>query len=145
MALTRIQAEKTLLARAGKRMAFVEMDSTTIDGTNPDVVDPISTALMAMDITPADISNPVDSDLETVSIPEFLDRAELRLLENILGNADAVDISEGPRSESFGQFVSALETAIARKQDKIDAEYGGSLGSLSAGKITLNFTKKGND
>jgi hypothetical protein len=145
MSLTRSQVETILVKRAGKRMAFVEMDNTTVDGTNEDLADPISTALLAMDITPADISDPADSDLEDVDNPnEFLDRAELRLLENILGNSDAVDITEGPRSERYSQFMTLLETAIARKKKQVEDDYG-ELEGLSTGLVSHNFQTKGDD
>jgi hypothetical protein len=146
MSLTLVQAETLLIARTGKRMAFVGMNSTTVDGTNSDLIEPIVTALFALDITPADISAPSNDDLAKVeSIPEFLDRAELRVMQNIVGNMDMVDISEGPRSESLSQFTSALEKAIERKQAKVDAEYGGSLGGLSAGVFSHNFAQKADD
>lgn len=146
MSITRANAEKILIARAGTRMAFVEMDNATVDGTNENLADPIASALLDMDIEPADVTDPADGDISQIgSIPEFLDRAELRLMENILGNCDAVDISEGPRSESFGQFVSSLQDAIQRKKDAIDSAYGGSLGELTGGRVTLNFATKGDD
>lgn len=145
MALTRIQAETILVKRAGKRMQFVSMDYTTIDGTNEDLADPISFALLAMGITPADISDPADSDLAGIDdLNEFLDRAELRLLENILGNTDAVDITEGPRSERYSQFMDMLEKAVTRKKKQVDDDYG-ELDGLSTGLLTQNFQTKGDD
>lgn len=125
-------------------MAVVGMDIVTADGTNADLVDPIVSALLSMSITPADISDPADSDLASADVAEFLDRAELRLLENILGNYDMVNISEGPRSESLSQFADALERLIDRKQKKVEADYG-ALDSLSGGVIVHNFQAKADD
>lgn len=145
MALTRIQTDTLLIKRAGKRMQFVSMDYTTLDGTNEDLADPISFALLAMGITPADLTAPVDADLADIDdLNEFLDRAELRLLENILGNSDAVDITEGPRSERYSQFMTMLETAVARKKKQVDDDYG-ELEGLSTGLLTQNFQTKGDD
>jgi len=147
MAVTRTQVETLLIRRAGKRMAFVEF-SKEISGSNPDLSDPISFALLAMSITPADITTPTDADLATVTneqIGELLDRAELRLLQNILGNMDAVSLSVDGRSESYGQITVSLEQAITRLQAKVDADYAGAGNTLTGGLIIQNFTSKGDD
>jgi hypothetical protein len=142
MAITREQIEKTLVKRAGKRMSFVDM-STSVDGSNDDLNDPISTALQRMGISPADITNIQDSDLTGVEdVLQLIDLAELRLLENILGNVDAVDITVGDRSERLGQFSTDLQKAIEARSKKVQTEYGLGLGTLSAGVIGLNFQQK---
>lgn len=147
MTVTRTQVETLLVRRAGKRMAFVEFSKET-DGENPDLSDPISFALLAMSITPADITTPTDADLATVTneqIGELLDRAELRLLQNILGNMDAVSLSVDGRSESYGQITVSLEQAITRLQTKVDNDYAGAGNTLTGGLIIQNFTSKGDD
>ncbi|MDD2921788.1 MAG: hypothetical protein PHQ36_05825 [Anaerolineales bacterium] len=146
MALTRTQIEKLLVKRASKRMAFVGMDGITDDGTNADLNEPISTALQRMGIAPADITEIKDADLTRVENPlELIDLAELRLLENILGNMDMVDITVGDRSERLSQFTADLGKAIERKQMQVEKEYGYGLGALTAGVISLNFQQKHND
>ena len=147
MTVTRAQIETLLVRRAGKRMAFVEFSKET-NGSNPDLADPVSFALLAMGITPADITTPADADLVTVTdaqIGELLDRAELRLLQNILGNMDAVTLSVDGRSESYGQITVTLEQAITRLQTKVDTDYAGAGNTLSSGLIIQNFTSKGDD
>jgi hypothetical protein len=146
MALTRTQVEKVMIRRAGKSLAFVSLDGTTNDGTNEDLADPIASTLQAMGYTVADITNPTDAELAGVTaVNQFLDRCELRVLETVLGNMDMVSFSTGPRSENLSDFTGKLEKTIAEKRDFIQREYGVSLGSLSTGKINLNFQTKGDD
>jgi|DewCreStandDraft_4_1066084.scaffolds.fasta_scaffold78472_2 hypothetical protein len=145
MTVTRVAIETVLVSRTRKRMDFVGM-SVVPDGHNADLNDPISTALQRMGITPADITQIQDSDLATVEdVSQLLDLAELRLLENIYGNSDAVDIDALDRSEKYSQFTTALEKAIARKTEQINTTYGMGLGTLSAGVIDLDFQAKGDD
>ena len=146
MSIPCAQVEVILTARAGKRMAFVGMDGTTVDGSNPDLVDPMVSTLISMDITPASYAGVVDADLATLEdIPQFLDRCELRLLQNILGNMDMVTNRVGPRSENLSDFSDALEKAITRKQEQIRKEYGAGVGTLSAGVINLGFMETDED
>ena len=145
MSITRTQVETLLIRRAGKRMTFVGMAVST-EGVNDDLIDPISTALQRMGYSPADITDIQDSDLTGVeNVLELIDLAELRLLENILGNMDMVDISIGDRSERLSQFTADLAKAIERKQATIEKQYGIGLGSLSAGVISLDFQQKRDD
>jgi hypothetical protein len=145
MPLTRQQVEKILINRAGRRMTFVGMDGATTDGTNADLSDPIATALFAMGVSIADFSMPADGDLVNVAdYAQLLDRAELRLLENVLGNMNMVTITVGSRSESLSQFSQELEALITRKQRTVENNYGG-LGTLSGGSINNNFQQKNDD
>ena len=146
MALTRAQVELLLLKRAAKRMAFVEMDAVTCDGSNEDLAEPISTALQRMGIAPADITDPQDSDLTAVEdVLQLLDLAEVRLLENIVGNFDMVDLSVGPRRESLGQMVKDMEATISRLNNKIRRDYGLGVGTAELGKVVMNFQQEADD
>jgi methyl-accepting chemotaxis protein len=147
MAYTRASAEAALLRRAGKRMALVGMDSVNMSGTNLDLNDPIGMALLQMGKNVLDTSLVVDADLSSLTtgdILEFLERAELRLLENILGNIDLTDITIGSRRESLGQLADQLEKAITRKRDTIATSYSG-YGSIEAGVIKIDTAEKGDD
>jgi hypothetical protein len=147
MTVTRAQVEKLLVRRAGKRMAFIDMEITTT-GANSDLADPISQSLLVLGIAPSDFTEPADSDLVNITgdnLSEMLDRAELRLLENIRGNFDMVDFSNGSQSESLSQFSRDLDAAIKNKQAQIAVEYGVAANSLSAGIISQNFQQKGDD
>jgi hypothetical protein len=146
MALTRAQVETLVIKRTSKRLIFVGLDGTTVNGSNADLAEPISTALQRMGITPADITNPANSDLTGVeNVLELIDLAELRVLENIHGNMDMVDISVGDRSERLSQFTAEVEKAIERKRAQIEREYGIGLGSLSGGVVSLDFQQKHDD
>jgi hypothetical protein len=136
MAITRANAEAILVRRAGKKMALVGFAVTTL-GTNPDLNDPIGTALMRMGKSVSNISQVADTDLAGLSmdeVPEFLDRAELRLLESILGNYDLTDVSLGGRNESFNQIVAGLEAAVEAKLKHIAMNYA----SFEAGSYIVD-------
>lgn len=135
MTITRAMVEGTLIARAKKRMEFVGMNITS-DGENPDLSDPISAALMQMGIMPVNISSPTSTDIALVALDDIyklMDIAELRLLENILGNNDKVTLQAASGTEQFGQFTQDLEKLIARKQASIQRTYGIGLGATVSG------------
>jgi len=139
MAYTRVDAETSLVSRLKAKMAAADFATTTA-GSNADLNDPFAVSLRKMG-KPA--TNPItDGDLSGLSDAEwdeFLDRAELRTLENIAGNIDLVDITVGPRRESLGQLTDQVEKAIARLSKKISLAYGEGLSSLSTGSLTLDF------
>ncbi|MDD2921469.1 MAG: hypothetical protein PHQ36_04215 [Anaerolineales bacterium] len=142
MTLTCAQVETVLVSRCKKRMAFVEFAITT-NGNNADLNDPICNALQVIGITPANIASVADSDLETVTdAAKLCDLAEVRLLENILGNSDKVTLQAASGTEHFSNFNDALEKIIARKQKELQSKYGIGLGSLSPGKVSLSFQSK---
>jgi hypothetical protein len=142
MALTRAQIESVLVSRCKKRMEFVEFAITT-NGSNTDLNDPICTALQIMGINPANIAIITDSDLVTVTdAAKLCDLAEVRLLENILGNSDKVTLQAASGTEHFSNFNDALEKMIARKQAEVQKKYGVGLGSLQSGKLSMSFQSK---
>lgn len=142
MSITRAQIESVLVSRCKKRMAFVGFAITT-NGNNTDLNDPICNALQIMGINPANIASVADSDLVTVTeAAKLCDLAEVRLLENILGNSDKVTLQAASGTEHFSNFNEALEKIIARKQKELQTKYGIGLGSLSSGKLSLAFQSK---
>jgi hypothetical protein len=147
MTLTLVAVEKKLAARCGKKMSLVGFD-TSMDGSNPDLIDPMITALMDLGSQPDSSDVMTDADLLKVDanqINEFLDRAELRLLENIAGNLDMVNISVGPRNESLGDLASQVEKAIDRLITKISQNYGPAYNAstqITGGTLSLDFQEK---
>lgn len=140
MPLTRIDAETILIRRCGAKMVAAGMDGVTIVGTNVDVIDPLVSALLAMGYSPASIAAVTNTDLAAVDdINQILDRAELRLLQNIAGNLVMVDITVGPRRESLSQLSEWVEKQITRIEARNAKAYGDSLGTLSGGSISLDF------
>jgi hypothetical protein len=142
MAITRADVEQRLIRRAGKKMAVAGLDGLTMDGTNADLNEALLTALDDMGLF-HDPVNVTDSDLSAVeNVSELLDRAELRIMENVSGNLDLVNVSIGPRSESLSQLSDQVEKVISRLEEKIAKMYGGGLGTLEGGTINLDFMEK---
>lgn len=140
--IDRATAEYVLINRAGSKMSAAGMDGETINGTNLDLNDALATALLGMNITPSSMAAVSDNDISAVSdVRQFLDRAELRILESISGRLDLVDITVGPRRESLSQLATQVEKAIERLTKKIEQLYGGGLGVLDAGVIGLDFAQ----
>lgn len=126
MALTRAQCEVELLSRCGKLLTAASLDGVTANGSNPDLNSPLGYAVRMCGGTVADPSNVADSDLSTLSsvFDKLSNLAEYRTLENISGNLDVVDISEGPHRESLGQLAERVEKRLARLQEKLQKTYG---------------------
>jgi hypothetical protein len=147
MALTRANAEAELVQRAKKKMLIVKMLVTT-DGTNEDLNSPLAFAGRALGLTlesPVTLTNTDLVNLTDDLIDEFLDRAELRLLENILGNFTLSDIKLGPHWEEKGAIGEQLQKQIDAKRKAISSAYGDDLTALEAGSMLLNFAQKHDD
>ena len=126
MALTRAQVDVILLKRAAHLMLAAELDGTTDDGTNPDLVDPIASTLLLLEYSVADLSEVTDEDLAPVIVDDYsalFDLSELRLLQNILGNLMVTDYGLGPRSEKLGQIRDGLIKRLQQMDDLLE-EYG---------------------
>jgi len=148
MALTRANVEAILIKRVGALMTAVGLDGTTVAGTNADLNDPIGYAIRMVGGTTAAPALITDADVTTVATAdydEFLDIAELRALENTLGNLAYVDIKVGNRDEKLGQLSARLEKMIAGKTERLQLLYGYSQATLEAGTVTLNFAEHDED
>ncbi len=146
MSYTRTQVESELVSRASKKMALVGFAVTT-NGSNTYLESPISTALRKMGFTQAG-QTVSDADLAALTLAkydELLDRAELRLLENIYKNIDFTDIDVGPRKEALNQLADQLKDAIATLADRIKAEFGAGASKLGVGSVTHDYAAKGDD
>ncbi|MBK8467734.1 MAG: hypothetical protein IPL32_18120 [Chloracidobacterium sp.] len=142
MALTRAQIESVLLSRCKRRMELVGFNIVA-SGNNTDLNDPISTALQLVGITPTNIACVVDGDLATITDhSKLIDLAEIRLLENILGNFDLVTLQAASGTEHFSDGANALEKIIARKHAEIEKKYGIGAGLTVSGKRKFNFQAK---
>jgi len=149
---TRNDVEFVLLKRAGKMLTLLELDGTTIGG-NADLVDPINYALRQLEYPTTTISSVTLADVAAVTsaeLDELLDRAELRLLENLRVNCDLVDISVGTRFEYLGQARVTIDKAIADQRKKVSEMWGdvvgeNSSGALRPGLIQLSFAEQDND
>ena len=146
--MTRTQAETVLIARCGKLMTACGIDGTTVNGTNASLTDPLAWALRQSGYSPAAFGAVTNTDLAGVQdsdIDKLIDLAEMKALENALGNFDATDISVGPRSESYDQIRAGIEKILTRKQASIMRLYGVGIGTLEAGVIAYDFMTKADD
>lgn len=145
MTTTRADVEVMLIARAGKLMTAADMDGTMCYGANADLNDPIGWALRQTGYTVASLASVTDTDLSAVAdadVDQIIDMAEFRLLQNIEGNLDAVDISANGRSEKLNQLAERVASRLERVQKNIETLYGLGLGTLEGGTIALDFIEK---
>jgi hypothetical protein len=127
-------------------MSFAGM-AVTVAGSNASLNDPLGYALRQSGYTVANIASVADADIasvETDDIDEVLDVAEFRTLENISGNIDDVDITNGPESERYSQIAASLEKRMTRLQQKIYDTYGTGV-IAEAGVINYDIAAHGDD
>lgn len=141
MSVTRANVEAILVKRIGKWLTAAGLDGTTNNGSNPDLSDPIGRAVRALGFTVADVTNVASSDVASIGADDYdelFDLAELRALETCLSNYDKVNLSLGPRSESFDQLRNGMIQAIKLKREQIANDYDDSA-SLTGGVLALDF------
>jgi hypothetical protein len=145
MSIKRTQAEHELISRAKKKMELVEMD-VTVSGSNDYLDSPFAAALRKMGYSVSGVVD--DADLASLSsdeVDEFLDRAELRLLENIRGNFDLANTKAGERWEDFKDLIPQLDNQISALRKTIADSYGEGGSTMTGGYIALDFAEKGDD
>lgn len=122
-------------------MQFVGMDVTNTDTANDDLENALAFALRSFGITPAHpLTNADFADLENEDLDELLDKAELRLLQDIQGNFAGVDITVGDRTERLSQFSEQLKADVEALTKRIDTTY--TTGDFTTGYIDLGFQSK---
>lgn len=127
MAITREQLDTIIIRRIGAMLAQCNMDGTTSDGTNADLVDPLRWALKQSGYSTLSILNVTDTDLEdvpTTSLDLVLDLFELRCLESASTKLTEVDEVAGPREKKFSQLGRRLKDLIDDKTKLIESEHG---------------------
>lgn len=145
MTVTRANVEAILVKRTGALMTKAGL-AVTVVGSNADLNDPIGWALRRIGLTVITASLVTDADLASVTdaqLDEFLDLAEYRTLESVLGNLAAVDTKLGPRDEKLSQLASQIEKKLTRLAKGLEAEYGYGIGTLSVGVLTYDFAEHG--
>ena len=145
MPTTRAMIEQVLIRRCGRKLAMVDLDAVTVDGTNADLLDPIGSALSLLDIPVANSGSVTDSDLAILTayqVAAILDVAEVRVLESVLGNWDEPDqVADTNNSQALGKLYDSLEATVKRLRMRIERQYGIGLGSLTTGVIDLDFAE----
>lgn len=147
MTITRVQAESILHQRTKAYLSAVDASVIPIV-TNEVFNDPLGFALRKLGLSVTNVTAVADADVTAVTdedLDAFLDLAEVRLMQNILGMYDAVDIVVGPRQERLSQLRDGLETRIDKMSAKISSEYGIGGATLEAGTIGLDFVDHNED
>lgn len=148
MALIRANVEAVLIKRLANTLAFVDLDSTTVDGTNADLNDPIGYAIRVCSGTVDDITVVDDDDVGTVDsddVDMLLDVAEYRAVETVLGNFDKYGLKVGPRSGYQSQVREGLEAKVKRMKTDLETDYGLRAARATAGVIGRDFAEHGED
>ena len=97
------------------KLAFVGL-SVLADGTNPDLMAPISNALSVLACPPSDFANPVDRDIAALPparIPALLGLARLFALQAIWGSMTDVSETELDRQQEWSSMSAEILQAIA--------------------------------
>lgn len=146
MSYTRANVEAALVSRAKKKMELIGFAITTT-GVNADLDDPLFSSLVKMGFTPAGaaVADVDVAALSTSQYTEYVDRAEVQLLENLLNNINFNDIQVGPRKLSLNQIAEQLQKAIDAKQKKLAAAYGDGVPALGKGIIKLSTQARTED
>jgi hypothetical protein len=146
VSLARAQADALLLARCRGKLEFVGLSTTPSAGAVACLTGPLLEGLRACGLAPADPTAVADADLAALAdadVPRLLDAAELRALEDVLGQWDRADQTAGPsNSFSFGSFYAALEKTVERKRAELQRRYGVGLSTVVGGRLDLDFQER---
>lgn len=127
MAITRAQLDTIIVRRVGSLLVECNMDGTTTDGTNLDLVEPLRWAMTQAGYSTASIVAVTDTDLVSVpssALDKLLDLFELRCLESASTKFTNVDEVAGPRERKYSQLGRRLADLIADKTRLIESEHG---------------------
>ncbi len=146
--MTLADAQKTLIRRCGKFLVAAQLDGTTINGTNADLMDPVSEGLIACGVTPADYTTPTTAEVQSLAasdLRKFLAIAEYRTLETVLGNWAKPDQTAGTDNEQkLGALRDSLQKTLGTKlkalQDEFD--YGSQASVIEADLFNAGFQEQ---
>lgn len=127
MAITRAQLDTIIVRRVGSLLVECNMNGTTTDGTNLDLVEPLRWAMTQAGYSTASIVAVTDTDLVSVpssALDKLLDLFELRCLESASTKFTNVDEVAGPRERKYSQLGRRLADLIADKTRLIESEHG---------------------
>lgn len=143
MALTRAHVESELVLRAGRLLAVVGLDGATVDGTNLTLNGPLRAGLESLAIPPV-AWTVTDTDLAAVDpgdVSQLLDVAELRTLQNVLGNMDEPDQQNGQDQQQWGAMAQRVQKTVTELADRCAKRYGLYAPSLAIGVIEMDFNE----
>jgi len=138
MSITRSNVEQALLSRCAGIMKVVGLNALTMDGTNPDLNDPIYRALAFQGIFASNMALVVDADLVNVAdwrISQLIDAAEMRLLENLWGNWPyySQKISQGQQEAQ--QLADRIQVRVKDLEERLRHPYGPGTAGVAVGRI----------
>lgn len=149
MAITRASVEEKLVRRLSAWMAKASL-AITYAGANADLDDPLDFAIGKLDGSVTTWGVPSTADLAALAASDhaaLLDLAEYRLLQNILGNFDKVDVSSPAGAAQLDDLGQRIERRLKVLQAQIASEYGiavvATSGTLTGGSLTLNIADDG--
>jgi hypothetical protein len=138
---TRAQVESILIDRTGGYLALADIAAAPRSDASPRAYlgDPIAWALRGIGLPLADPSSP--SDLEVAAVPdgsfdEVLDRAELRVLLNVVGNWTAVTEQAGTDRQEWSKLLDQLWKRVQTLREDYPSSVAG---ALVGGTIGLDF------
>jgi hypothetical protein len=151
MPILRASLEAAVLRRVKAWWAQVGLDATTVNGTNADLNDPLTTSCRLLGLTLADPLNlaadvgGANVDLAGVTqdqIDQLLDVAEWRCVRTCRANWSNVSMRVGQNAQDLTDLADRLEKADQRLTEQVRNQYGIGLGALGAESIDLGFQQQ---
>lgn len=134
MSITRAQAEAMIVGRVASWLAKAKL-STAVDGTNPDMNDPMRRALAALGLGVSDPAAVADADFAALTdedLDEFLDRAELAAMKRVRGNFTKTSVMVTGAVQTYtSDLLRQLAAIIPQMEADIQRDWGSAFGSLS--------------
>ncbi len=141
MLITKAGLDSILIARVGTIMGVVSFSVAT-DGSNPNTVESIRTALAALGIPTASLTAVTDADLAQVaaaSVPQLIDVSEWALRTACLDALTDVDTQVDRDTEKLSQLADRWQRKIDALYAQLTKSYGFGAATLSSGTIDLGF------
>lgn len=147
--ITKAYLDSVLVGRVSDLLTQLGM-SVLVDGTNPDTIDAITSALGSIGSYPVTLGSVVQSDLDGIdlgSLAQIQDVAEYRLLGTIYSRViNKVTVRVGSQSEvDWSDMAKNIKDRMSLLKKDIDGRYSNTLGFLIPGTIRLNKTTRFTD
>jgi hypothetical protein len=142
---TRADVESELIDRCGALLSLVNVDGTTVNGTNASLAGPIREGLLSLGLAPASFATVTDADLAPATADQWdqlLDVAELRTLRNVSAAYTKVDQRVSLGEQKLSQLGDRLDVRIAELQALLRSKYGIGVNALSFQGLGLDFESR---
>jgi hypothetical protein len=131
--------QATLAGRCGATLTKAGLDGSASSSA---WLDPLAESAREMGVTLASPLTVADADLAAVTqaqVSQLVDVAELRSLENALGNLTKVSQKVSLGAQDWGELRDGLERAIGRLAARARDLYGVGRGTVQGGTVRLDF------